>query len=456
MTRVIMGQTVSFGETPRDIRHEMNGAIAVGDDGTILWTGPRSLLPQSFRQAAVDDYGSKIVMPGLIDAHIHFPQYRMLAAPGKDLLDWLNRFAFPEESRYGDQGYAARAAEIFLDRLARHGTTSALAFCSVHKSCADALFVAAERRNMALITGKTMMDRNATPTLQDDPETGARHSEELYRQWHGKGRLRYAITPRFAVTSSAAQLDLAGELVKSLNGALMQTHLSESLAEVALMKQLFPNARDYTDVYERHGLLGPRSLFAHGIHLSQRECQRLSESGSAVIHCPTSNTFLGSGLMSMERLRQVHLGIATDIGGGTSYSMLATMGEAYKVQMLQGHRPIAFELFHMSTRGNAERLHIAHETGSLETGKFADLVVLDPAATPVLASRHEISQSLEDILFSLALLGDDRAVHATYIAGKKVHCNDPHAEVLAEGEPRSMDKGLEGTLRGPAAPGTSG
>lgn len=429
MTRVIRGQTVSFGATPQDTCHEVNGAIVAGDDGTILWTGPRSLLPQAFKQAPVDDYGGKLVMPGLIDAHIHFPQYRMLAAPGKDLLDWLSRFAFPEESRYGDPDYAATAADIFLDRLAQHGTTSALAFCSVHKSCADALFAAALRRNMALITGKTMMDRNAIPAVQDDPETGARQSEELYRQWHGKGRLRYAVTPRFAVTSSEAQLRLAGELLKSLDGALMQTHLSESLAEIAFVKQLFPNARDYTDVYDRYGLLGSRSLFAHGIHLSERESKRLSESESTVVHCPTSNTFLGSGLMSMAHLRKadrpVHMGIATDVGGGTTYSMLATLGEAYKVQMLAGYKPTAFELFHLATRGNAGRLGIAHETGSLEIGKFADLVVLDPAATPVLASRHEISQSLEDVLFSLAILGDGRAVHATYIAGKKVHERRP-------------------------------
>ncbi len=425
MTRVIRGQTVSFGAVAQDVRHEVNGAVVVGDDGTILWTGPLPLLPHGFRQAPVDDYGQKIVMPGMIDAHIHFPQYRMLAAPGKDLLDWLNRFAFPEESLYGDGNHAAAAAEIFLDRLAQHGTTSALAFCSVHKSCADALFTAAKRRNMALITGKTMMDRNTNPALQDDPETSARESEQLYRKWHGKGRLRYAVTPRFAVTSSDAQLRLAGELLKSLDGALLQTHLSESLAEITFVKQLFPNAKDYTDIYDRHGLLGPRSLFAHGIHLSNRECQRLSESGSTVVHCPTSNTFLGSGLMSMGHLRQVdhpvHLGIATDVGGGTSYSMLATLGEAYKVQMLAGYRPTAVELFHLATRGNAGRLGLAHETGSLEIGKFADLVVLDPEATPVLASRHEISQSLEDVLFSLAILGDDRAVHATYIAGRKVH-----------------------------------
>ena len=425
MTRVIRGQTLSFGATPADWRHERKGAVVAGDDGSILWTGPAALLPQSFRAAPVDDYGDCIVMPGLIDAHIHFPQYRMLAAPGKDLLDWLSRFTFPEESRYADGAYAARAAEIFLDRLVQHGTTSALAFCSVHKTCADALFAAALHRNMALVTGKTMMDRNAIPAVQDDPETGARESEELYRQWHGKGRLRYAVTPRFAVTSTQAQLKVSGELLASLTGALMQTHLSESPGEIAMVKQLFPEAVDYTDVYDRCGLLGPRSLFAHGIHLSERECARLSESGSTVIHCATSNTFLGSGLMRMPHLRKaerpVHLAVATDVGGGTSYSMLATLGETYKVQMLAGYKPSAFELFHLATRGNAERLHMAHEAGSLEVGKWADLAVLDPAATPVLASRQEVSQSLEDVLFSLAILGDDRAVRATYIAGRKVH-----------------------------------
>lgn len=425
MTHVIKGQTLSFGALHTDIRHEEKGAIVIGDDGTILWSGPQPLLPHAFRQLPSEDFGDLLIMPGFVDAHIHFPQYRMLAAPGKDLLDWLTRFAFPEESLCADADYAAAAAQAFLNNLFRYGTTSALAFCSVHKACTNALFEAASMRNMALVTGKTMMDRNAIPAIQDDPETGARESEELYSTWHGKGRLRYAVTPRFAITSSEAQLKLSGELLASLPGALMQTHLSESLGEIAFVQKLFPEAEDYTDVYDRFGLLSDRSLFAHGIHLSNRECARLSESGSTVVHCPTSNTFLGSGLMSMPHLREsgraVHVGVATDVGGGTSYSMLATLGEAYKVQMLRGYKPTAFELFHMATRGNAERLHIGNETGSIETGKFADLVVLDPRATPVLASRQEVSTSLEDVLFSLMILGDDRAIHATYVAGAKVH-----------------------------------
>ena len=422
MSVVLRGQIVSFGEWARHIE---GGALVIDDLGRVAWVGPFAQLPESDKKSPVHDYGDNLIMPGFIDAHIHFPQYRMLAAPGKDLLDWLNRFTFPEESLYADESHAAAAAEVFLTRLAQHGTTSALAFCSVHKTCADQLFAAAAKRTMALVTGKTMMDRNAMPAVQDDPETGARQSEELYKQWHGKGRLRYAVTPRFAVTSTEAQLRASGELVATLAGALMQTHISESQGEIELVAKLFPNARDYTDVYDHYGLLGDRSLFAHGIHLSERECARLSETGSSVIHCPTSNTFLGSGLMPMQHLqkpaRPVHLGLGTDVGGGTSYSMLSTLGETYKVQMLRGFKPAISDLFRMATLGNAERLHISNETGSIEVGKFADLIVLDPHATPVLHARQSLSQSLDDILFSLAILGDDRAVRATYIAGNRVH-----------------------------------
>ena len=425
MTRIIRGQTLSFGAAPGTITHNARGAIAIGDDGTILWAGALAALPPPFAHAPVTDYGELLVLPGFVDAHIHFPQHRILAAPGKDLLDWLARFTFPEEARYSDADYAARHADVFLRNLFTHGTTSALAFCSSHKACADALFAAARDKNMAMTTGKTLMDRNAIPEVEDDAEIGARQSAELHAKWHGKGRLAYAVTPRFAITSSEAQLRTAGDLLATLEGALMQTHISESAAEIAMVGSLFPNDRDYTAVYERFGLVTARSLFAHGIHLSESECQRLYEAGSTVIHCPTSNTFLGSGLMAMRHLqkpgRPVHLALATDVGGGTSYSMLATMGEAYKVQMLAGHKPSALDLFRLATRGNADRLRRGHEMGTIEPGKFADLVVLDPRATPVLAARQELSQSLEDVLFALMILGDDRAVRATYVAGVKVH-----------------------------------
>ncbi len=425
MTKIIHGQTLSFGASHHEVRHENKGAVVVGDDGTILWTGPLSLLPRGFQQVVTDDYGDNIVMAGFIDAHIHFPQLRLLAAPGKDLLDWLTRFTFPEEARYGDFDYAKAQADLFLKHLFAHGTTAAMAFCSVHKASADALFEAALARNMALITGKTMMDRNAIPAVHDDAATGGIDSELLYRAWHGKGRLRYAVSPRFAITSSEAQLKVAGELLQSLPDALMQTHISESVGEIARVKALFPNERDYTAVYERFGLVNDRGIFAHGIHLSESECQRLHAAGATIAHCPTSNNFLGSGLMSMAHLarqeRPVKYAVATDVGGGTSYSMLATLGEAYKVQMLTGYKASALEFFRLATLGNAERLRIDHEAGSLDVGKHADIVVLDPKATPVLAARQELSQSLEETLFALMILGDDRAVRATYVAGEKVH-----------------------------------
>jgi guanine deaminase len=420
--KVLRGQIVSFSQDA--VIHHENGALVV-DKGKIIWRGDWSALPKDYLTHPVDDYDTKLILPGFIDPHIHFPQYRMLAAPAKDLLEWLNRFTFKEEAQYGDEAYAAAAADVFLNRLFSNGTTSALAFCSVHKSCADALFAAAEKHHMALITGKTMMNRNATPATQDDVASSVRDTEDLHHRWHNKDRLRHAISPRFAITSTEEQLKSAGELLASLSGALMQTHISESASEIALVKQLFPNAKDYTDVYDRFGLLGQHSLFAHGIHLSEREAQRLHESGSSVIHCPTSNTFLGSGLMPMAHLekssRLVTLGLATDIGGGLSYSMLATMAEAYKVQMLNGLKLSATQLFRMATRGNAARLQLQHEIGSLDVGTFADVVIIDPQATPVLKARHALSQSLDEVLFSVMMLGDDRAVTATYVAGERLY-----------------------------------
>ena len=426
--RVVRGAVLTYGDDPalagasRAVRFHRRGAVAVGEDGRIVWRGPAGRLPERFRALPADDHGEALVLPGFVDAHIHFPQYRMLAAPGRDLLDWLNRFTFREEGRYAAAGHARAAAERFLDRLVQHGTTSALVFSSVHRGAADALFAAAERRRHLIVSGKTMMDRNAPATLRDDPESGARDSEALIARWHRRGRLRCAVTVRFAVTSTDAQLRAAGDLAAAHPDCHVHSHLAESEEEIALVRKLFPRAKDYTDVYDRFGLLGPRSVYAHGIHLSERECARLHETGSIVVHCPTANTFLGSGLFDGGHVgrsdRAVRFGIGTDVGGGTSYSMLGTLGEAYKVAMLTGRKPGAHDLFHLATRGNAMHLGLGDEVGTLDAGRWADLVVLDPEATPVLADRHALSEGLEDTLFALAILGDDRAVRATYVAGR--------------------------------------
>ena len=422
--RIIRGRTLSIRDDPRladAIATHDDGAVVVGANGRIEWSGAYADVPAEFAAVVVDHFPGRIVMPGFIDAHVHFPQHRMIAAPAKDLLEWLNRFAFHEEAHYGDDAFAAVAAEAFLDKLISHGTTSALAFSSVHKGAADCLFRAAQARGMAMVSGKTMMDRNAPDAVLDTADGGARDSAELIAKWHNVRRIRYAITVRFAVTSTEAQLRAAGELYADNPSCLMHTHISESAGEIDFVKQQFPWSKDYTDVYDRFGLLGPNSVLAHGIHLSERECQALHEAGAKVVHCPTSNNFLGSGLFDIDYLRDpnrpVKVGVATDVAGGTSYSMLQTLGEAYKVAMLKGRKLSAFDGFYLATLGNARGLGLADEIGSLDVGAWADIVVLDPEATEVLAARNELSESLEDVLFALMMLGDDRAVQAVYIRG---------------------------------------
>ena len=365
------------------------------------------------------------MLPGFIDAHVHFPQYRMLAAPGKDLLDWLYRFTFPEERRYASPPHARAAAEAFLDRLVQHGTTAAVVFSTVHRSATETLFAAAERRGQAIVSGKTLMDRNAPAGAVRRPRIGHARQRGADRALAPpRPALRYAITVRFAATSTEEQLREAGALAARHPDCHVHSHLSESEGEIDLVRRLFPWAKDYTDVYDRFGLLGPRSLYAHGIHLSERECARLSETGAVVVHCPTSNTFLGSGLFDAAHVgradRPVRIGIATDVGGGTSYSMLHTLGEAYKVAILRGRTPGRARAVPLrDPRQRGEPGPRRGESGLWNRAGGRTWVVLDPTATPVLEARHALSENIEDTLFALAILGDDRAVRATYIAGRR-------------------------------------
>ena len=428
--RVLRGRTVSFRDDPRVVgadramRSHDDGAVVVGGQGRILWHGAFADLPQAHAGAPCERYDDAVILPGFIDAHVHFPQHRMLAAPAHDLLEWLDRFAFPEEARYAAEDHAAAAAERFLDKLVSHGTTSALVFSSVHGQAADCLFRAAQRRGLCLATGATMMDRNAPDAVTQEAEASARESAELIASWHGVERLRYALTVRFAITSSEEQLRLAGALLADHPDCILHTHLSESAAEIEMVQRLYPWSKDYTDVYARFGLVGETSVFAHGIHLSERECQALHDAGSMVVHCPTSNAFLGSGLFDIEHVgaarRPVRVGVSTDVGGGTSYSLLQTLAEAYKIARLKGCRFSAFDGFYLATLGNARGLRLDGEIGALDAGSWADVVVLDPKATPVLAARQELSETLEDVLFSLMMLGDDRAVQAVYVRGERV------------------------------------
>ncbi len=397
------------------------GALLVDADGRVA--GVAASAPAG---AAVTDHGSRLIVPGFIDTHVHYPQCGIVAAYGAQLLDWLERYTFPAEGRFDDPALARATAEFFLDRLLENGTTTALVFGTVHPQSVDAFFEAAEGRNLRMLCGKVMMDRNAPEFLLDTPASSYEDSAALAERWHGRGRLHYAVTPRFAPTSSDAQLALAGKLLEEHQGLRLHTHMSENPAECRWVGELFPGSRDYLDVYERHGLVGPLSVFAHGIHLGHREWQRLAATGGALSFCPCSNLFIGSGLFDLARADRygVRVGLGTDIGGGDSYSMLRVVNEAYKVQQLRRVNLDPMRALYLATLGGARVLGLDHLVGSFEPGKEADFVVLDPAATPAMAYRAERCDSIEDLLFATLMLGDDRAVAGTWSLGRQVHSRD--------------------------------
>jgi len=365
----------------------------------------------------------RLITPGFVDAHVHYPQVDVMAAWGAQLLDWLATHTFPAEQAFADRAHADAAATFFLDQLLANGTTSALAFCTVHKGSAEALFEAALARNMRLIAGKVLMDRNAPAGLTDTVETGRADTEALIRAWRGRGRLGYAVTPRFAVTSTDAQLAMAGEVAAAHPDVLVHTHMSENPDEIARVGELFPDARDYLDVYDRFGLVGPRSVFAHCVHSSDDALKRLAKAGAAAAFCPSSNLLLGSGLFSLKQACAcgVTTALGTDVGGGGSFSLLHMMGEAYKVGQLRGDNLDPLQAFYLGTLAGARALKIDDKVGNLAPGKEADFVVLDLAATPLLARRTAQTRTLAEMLFVLAVLADDRAVERTYLMGRLAH-----------------------------------
>jgi guanine deaminase len=429
MTELLLrGRTLSFNRWPEAI--DDAGAYAYEEDGALLIRDGRIVAAGTYADVAKKagegvktvDHRPHLILPGFIDTHVHFPQMQVIASYGAELLDWLNTYTFPEETRFSNAQHGRRIARLFLDEMVRHGTTSTVAYCSVHKASAEAFFEESHARDMLNIAGKVMMDRNAPDGVLDTPQSGYDDTKALISEWHGKGRQHVAITPRFAITSSPEQMDMAGTLVREFPDLHMQTHLSENHAEIAYTCELYPEAKDYTDVYARYGLLGRKSLFGHSIHLSEREADALSDSGSVAVFCPTSNLFLGSGLFDYQRYRSrekpLRIAAATDVGGGTNYSMLRTMDEAYKVIALQGEKLNPFQSFWQITRGNAEALSLVDRIGTLEEGTEADIVVLDAGAIPAMRLRMETVGTLAEELFLLQTLGDDRAVREVYVSGR--------------------------------------
>ena len=417
-------KTVAQANQIADQVRYLEDGVLITEQGKIRWFGTWNDA-QDHLPANVDiqHYPEQLIIPGMIDTHIHFPQTEMVGAYGEQLLSWLNTYTFPTEIQFKDKTYASEIAKFFVNELLKNGTTTALVFCTVHPESVNALFEAAEQHQMRLIAGKVMMDRHAPEALCDSVDSSYDDSKALIEKWHGQGRALYAITPRFAPTSTPEQLERAGQLKAEHPDVYVHTHLSENKDEIAWVKDLFPAQKGYLDVYHHYGLTGQRSVFAHCVHLEDDEWQCMHETDSAIAFCPTSNLFLGSGLFPLKKTwqQQVKVGLGTDIGAGTSFSLLQTVNEAYKVQQLQGDKLSAYESLYHATLGGAKALDLDDKLGNFNVGKEADFVVLNLQPTALQQLRQSRAKSLEDSLFALFTMGDDRNVEATYIYGQKAY-----------------------------------
>ena len=433
--RAIRGSLLTFAGDPfrqsltESLRYESDAIVAI-DGGRVARVGSASAIRRLLLPGTeIEDYGSdSLIMAGFIDCHVHFPQIEIIGAGGEQLLDWLEKYTFAAEQRFGDPAYAREVARFFFQESLRNGVTTSAVYCTVHTASVDALFEEALALGLRTIAGKVLMDRNAPTPLLDTARTGYDDSKALIARWHGRERLLYAITPRFAVTSSPAQLEAAGALKAEHPDCFVQSHVAENKREVEWIRELYPQRKDYLDVYDHHGLLGRRAIYGHGIWLSERELCRCHDTGTAIAHCPTSNFFLGSGCLDLGNAlapeRPLRVGLATDLGAGTSFSMLQTMNEAYKAAQLHGYTLRASHAFYLATRGTAHALYLDDTIGSVAPGMEADLVVLDMKSTPLIEHRMRHASDLEEALFVQMTLGDDRAVRATYVAGTKVYARD--------------------------------
>lgn len=413
-------QPTSAGE---GVQYFEDGLLVVVDGKVVQLGEAEALLGQlnaDHTPYDLIDLSGSLIMPGFIDSHVHYPQIDVIGSYGEQLLDWLDNYTFPAEQRFVDADYAQSSAQLFLQQLLASGTTSAMVYCTVHEQSVSAFFEVSSQLNTCMLAGKVLMDRHAPAALCDTAQSGWQQSQALIDQWHGRGRQKYVVTPRFAPTSTPEQLQLAGKLLADNPGVYMQTHLSENLSEIAWVKELFPDSKHYLDVYDRYGLLGPTSVFGHGIHLSDDEWQRLGESGSGIAFCPTSNLFLGSGLFDLATAAKhdIRVSLATDVGAGTSLCQLVTLNEAYKVAQMRGNKLHPYQAFYWLTLGNAKALGLDREIGNFELGKVADFIVLNTQAQPLIKHRIQQCAHLWETLFLLMTLGDDRLIEQTYIAGE--------------------------------------
>ncbi|OAM32886.1 guanine deaminase [Eikenella sp. NML03-A-027] len=430
MKTAIRSAMLTFKKDP--FFHEMDECLVYESDAVIVMEGGKitqvgraqDILPE-LDGVEVKRYTDSVIIPGFIDSHVHYPQTEIIGAYGEQLLDWLNNYTFIAEQGFKNKEHASEVAKVFLKEQLRNGVTSSTVYCTVFPQSVDAIFEEAEKYDMRIMAGKVCMDRNAPEALLDTPQRAYDESSSLIKKWHNKGRAEYVITPRFVPTSTPEQMEMMQALAAENPDMLIQSHVSENVNEVAWVKDLCPKAKDYTDAYAQYGLVRPRAIYGHGIHLTDRELSVFSETGAAVAHCPTSNFFLGSGCLNVKKLRDknrpVHVGLATDLGAGTSFSMLQTMNEAYKAAQMNGTPYTSLHSFYLASCGTAEALGLQDKVGTIAVGMEADLTVLNLKSTPIIDYRMKYAKDLEEALFIQMTLGDDRAIAATYVAGKEVY-----------------------------------
>ena len=422
----------------RSALYDEDGLLVVEDEGEAGADGVRRVvaagawqhLKDRFPGLHVEHLPKRIIAPGFVDMHLHYPQTDIIASPAPGLLPWLETYTFPEEGRFSSPEYCAQAASFFMAELLRNGVTTALTFATAHVESVDALFAAAQARHMRLVTGLCLMDRHAPPEVLNQTEQSLADTEALIRKWHGKGRLGYAITPRFAPSCSDSQLKGAGELAAKYPDVWIQSHVAENHDEIAWARRLFPKARSYLATYDDFGLMRARSVYAHCIHLDAADRALMRSSGAAAAVCPTSNLFLGSGFFDFAAADAApfHYGLASDVGGGTSFGPFHTMLAAYYVGRAAvaaapggngGKLAVSLspqDLWWRHTAGAARAMGLEGVVGNLQTGHEADFVVLNPQATPLLARRLARANNLDEMLFAMIVLGDDRLIERVALA----------------------------------------
>ena len=423
----LKGRILTFNDSPLNYDYWETGCVLI-EGGFITSVGDARFVevPDAVR---IIDHGEDLILPGFVDGHVHYPQMNVIASFGAKLIDWLNTFTFPEEAKFSDKSYASAAAKFFLSEALRNGYTTSAVFCTVHPQSVEAFFTEAERLGLRMIAGKILMDRHAPKSLLDTAQTSYDQSKELIDKWHNKNRALYAITPRFAPTSTPEQLEVSGALYRESEGVYVQSHVSENVDEISWVAELFPQATSYLDVYNGFDLLGPRTLYGHGVHFSDADIEMVKDTDTSIIHCPTSNLFLGSGLFEFQKFKDVgaRIALGTDVGGGTSLSPFATMKAAYEIAQFRNYSLTPFEAFYLLTLGGAEALHLGDKIGRIAPGYEADLTVINLKSTEIISNRMKQSNELAEILFSQIIMADDRAIRTTYANGKQVYKSDEEA-----------------------------